>query len=45
MLTSRFLFQVPNTVVPWSKKMEVYEKGLQLLKEVHAEHGWKGAYM
>ncbi|KAH7361557.1 Alpha/Beta hydrolase protein [Plectosphaerella cucumerina] len=35
--------EVPNTVVPWSKKMEVYEKGLQLLKEVHAERGWKWA--
>ncbi|KAH6670276.1 Alpha/Beta hydrolase protein [Plectosphaerella plurivora] len=33
--------EVPNIVVPWHKKMEVFDKGINLLQDVHAEHGWK----
>lgn len=31
---------VPNSVVPEAKKMLAWGKGLELVQEVHKEHGW-----
>lgn len=34
---------VPNAVIPVEKKMQMWEKGLELIKQTHAQHGfaWK----
>lgn len=36
--------EVPDLVVPWTKKMQVYEKGLNMIEAAHEENGWRGGF-